>query len=161
LELTGPRIFVNLPDQESVGVIDRRTNAVTKWKIAGHTNVHALALDEVHRRLFAASLQPGQLTVVDTESGRVVTTLPCVLGVDDIWFDAARMRIYAPGSGAIDVFQQIDADHYRPLSRIAVGAGAGSTSYHLKSRTQESLFMGWPNMLPSGGSEILLFYVNE
>ena len=76
LERDGPRIFVNLPDQESIGAIEQKTGAVTKWKIPGHTNAHALALDEAGHRLFAASLQPGRLTVVDTESGRVVATLP-------------------------------------------------------------------------------------
>ncbi len=161
LEAEGPRIFVNLPDQESIGVIDRNTGAVTKWKIPGHTNVHALAVDEASRRLFAASLQPGRLTVVDTQSGRVVATLPCILGVDDLWFDSARKRIYAPGAGAIDVFQQLDPDRYSPIARIPVGAGAGSTSLHLKTRTQDSLFMSWPNMLSQGGSEVLLFYVND
>jgi len=161
LETAGPRIFVNLPDQEALGVIDQKTGRVTKWKIPGHGNVHALALDEASHRLFAASLQPGQLSVVDTESGAVVARLPCVLGVDDLWFDAARKRIYAPGSGAIDVFEQIDPDHYAALARVRVGEGAGSTSFHLKTRTQDSLFMSWPNMLAQGGSEVLLFYVND
>jgi DNA-binding beta-propeller fold protein YncE len=32
LERDGPRIFVNLPDQESIAVIDQKTGAVTKWK---------------------------------------------------------------------------------------------------------------------------------
>ena len=38
LETTGPRIFVNLPGQGSIGVIDRTTGAVMKWKIpaGGH-----------------------------------------------------------------------------------------------------------------------------
>jgi hypothetical protein len=161
LERDGPRIFVNLPDQESIGVIDQKTGAVTKWKIPDHTNVHALALDEANHRLFTASLQPGRLTVVDTQSGRVVASLPCILGVDDIWFDSVRKRIYAPGAGAIDIFQQLDPDRYAALARIDVGAGAGSTSLHLKTRTQDSLFMSWPNMLPQGGSEVLLFYVND
>jgi hypothetical protein len=101
------------------------------------------------------------LTVVDTESGRVVATLPCILGVDDVWFDRTRKRIYAPGAGAIDVFEQVDPDHYATLARVQAGVGAGSTSFHLKTRTQDSLFMSWPNMLPQGGSEILLFYVND
>jgi hypothetical protein len=161
LETEGPRIFVNLPDQESIGVLDRNTGGVTKWKIPGYTNVHAMALDETGHRLFAASLQPGRLTVVDTQSGGVVAMLPCVLGVDDIWFDPLQKRIYAPGAGAIDVFQQADPDHYTAVARIQVGAGAGSTSFHLKTRTQDSLFMSWPNMLPLGGSEVLLFYVND
>ncbi len=50
-------------------MIDQETGAVTTWKIPGHTNVDALALDEARHRLFAASLQPGRLTVVDTQSG--------------------------------------------------------------------------------------------
>src|SRR5882757_1973226 len=98
-----------------------------------------MALDESSQRLFTAALQPGHLTVVDTRSGAVVATLPCVLGVDDLWFDAERKRIYAPGSGAIDVFEQSDPDHYLATVRIPVGAGSGSTSLHLKSRTQDGL----------------------
>jgi hypothetical protein len=161
LESTGSRIFVNLPDQEAVGVIDRRSGVVTKWRIPAHINTHAMALDEANHRLFTAALQPGRFTVVDTESGAVVASLPCVLGVDDLWFDGARRRIYAPGSGAIDVFQQTGPDQYALHSRFEVGAGAGSTSLHVKTRTQDSLFMSRPNMLPQGGSEILLFYVND
>jgi hypothetical protein len=161
LEKEGPRIFVNLPDQESFGVIDRKSAKITKWKIPGNTNSHTLALDEAGRRLFTASLQPGRFTVVDTESGRVVAELPSVLGVDDLWFDAARKRIYATGAGSIDVFEQVDPDRYTAITRVPVGKGAGSTSFHLKTRTQDSLFMSWPNMLPQGGSEVLLFYVND
>jgi hypothetical protein len=59
------------------------------------------------------------------------------------------------------VFEQIDPDHYRATVRIPVGAGSGSTSLHLKSRTQDGLYMSWPNMLPQGGSEVLLFYVDD
>ena len=75
------------------------------------------------------------------------------------WFDPTRKRIYAPGAGAIDIFQQADPDHYTTLARVQVGAG--STSFHLKTRTQDSLFMSWLNMLPHGGSEVILFYVDD
>ena len=44
---------------------------------------------------------------------------------------------------------------------VPVGVGSGSTSLYMKTRTQESLFMSWPNMLPQGGSEVVLFYVND
>jgi hypothetical protein len=66
LERDSPRIFVNLPDQESIGIIDQKTGVVMKWKIPGHTNAHALALDEARHRLFAASLQPGRLGIGDS-----------------------------------------------------------------------------------------------
>jgi hypothetical protein len=76
LEKDGPRIFVNLPDQESIGVIDQKTGTATKWKIAGHGNTHAMAVDEANHRLFTAALQPGQFTVVDSESGAVKSQKP-------------------------------------------------------------------------------------
>ncbi len=163
LEKNGSRIFVNLPDQESFGAIDRKTGAVTKWEIPGIAKSHTLALDEEGHRLFTAELAPpGGFTVVDTDSGRVVALLPCILGVDDLWFDVSRKRIYAPGAGFVDVFQQVDPDHYTPIAHVLVGAGAGSTSLLLPAgRTEEgTLYMSWPNMLPQGGSEVLLFYVD-
>jgi hypothetical protein len=134
---------------------------VTKWKVPGNGNSHALAWDEASHRLFTAALQPGRFTVVDSDTGDVVASLPAILGVDDIWFDATRKRIYATGAGAIAVFQQHAADHYSTLGTIPVGAGAGSTSLHLKTRTQDGLYMSLPNMLPQGGSEVLLFYVDD
>jgi DNA-binding beta-propeller fold protein YncE len=164
LDKGGSKIFVNLPDQGSFGVVDRKTGVVTKWKIPGITKNHTLALDEASHRLFTAELAPpGGLTVVDAESGKVVAHLPCVVGVDDLWSDSSRKRIYAPGSGFIDVFQQVDADHYNRVARVPVGAGAGSTSLLLPGNrtTEGTLYMSWPNMLPQGGSEVLLFYVSD
>ena len=164
LEKGGPKIFVNLPDQGSFGVVDRKTGAVTKWKIPGIAKNHTLALDEASHRLFTAELAPpGGLTVVDAESGKVVAHLPCVVGVDDLWFDAPRKRIYAPGSGFIDVFQQMDADHYTRIAHVSVGLGAGSTSLLLPGNrtTEGTLYMSWPNMLAQASSEVLLFYVSD
>ncbi len=161
LAANGFRLFVNLPDQSSIGVVDLGSGAVSRWKIPGHANVHAMALDETNQRIFTAALQPGRFSVIDAQSGAVVATLPCVLGVDDLWFDAERRRIYAPGSGAIDVFEQVDPDHYAAIAHVVVDAGAGSTSLHLRSRTQDALYMSLPNLLPQGGSEVLLFYVND
>ena len=160
-EAKDTRIFVNLPDQESFGVIDWKTGAVKKWKIPGDKDNHTLAFDEASHRLFTAALQPGHLIVVDSDSGRVVTTLPCIQEVDDLWFDALRKRIYVPGAGFIDVFQQMDPDHYALIAHIEVGVGAGITSYYHANREGETLYMSWPNMLPQGGSEVVIFSVND
>ena len=56
---------------------------------------------------------------------------------------------------------EVDPDQYTAIAHVVVDAGAGSTSFHLKSRTQDGLFMSWPNMLSQGGSEVFLFYVND
>ena len=159
-ESGGSRIFVNLPDQESIGVIDRATGAVTKWKIAGATTNHALAFDETGHRLFSAALQPGKLWVIDSDSGKVVSTLRIVLGVDDIWFDARRKRILASGhAGTVSVIQQKDPDHYALIADVPTAVGGG-TSLYLKLRTSEGLYVAVPNT-PQGGSEILFLAVQE
>jgi len=161
LNKSGTRIYVNLPDQNALVAIDRKTGIVTKWNVPGDANSHTLALDEAGNRLFTAALQPGRFAAIDARTGRTVAELPCVLGVDDLWFDESRQRIYATGAGAIDVFQRVSGDHYVNIARIAIGAGAGSTSLRVKTRTQDSLYVSWPNTLPQGGSRVLLYYVND
>jgi DNA-binding beta-propeller fold protein YncE len=159
-ESKGSRIFVNLPDQESIGVIDRKTGMVTKWRIPGMSTNHALALDESGHRLFSAALQPGKLWVIDSDSGRVVVTLRIVLGVDDLWFDAARKRILASGhAGVVSVIQQKDPDRYELVAEVPSAIGGG-TSLYLKSRTSEGLYVGAPNT-SQGGSEVLFLAVQE
>jgi DNA-binding beta-propeller fold protein YncE len=159
-ERKGSRIFINLPDQESVGVVDRKTGAVMRWEIKGVTTNHALAFDETGRRLFSAALQPGKLWVIDSDSGRVVTTLRIVLGVDDIWFDADRKRILATGhAGQVSIVQQIDPDRYELIANVPTAVGGG-TSLYLKTRTFDGLYIAVPNTSHSG-SEILSMAVQE
>ena len=159
-ERKGPRLFVNLPDQESIGVIDRKTGAVTKWAVKGATTNHALVFDEASHRLFSAAIQPGKLWVIDSDSGKVVATLRIVLGVDDMWFDVDRKRILASGhAGFISVIQQIDPDHYELIANVPTAVGGG-TSFYLKSRTSEGLYVAVPNTSHSG-SEILFLAVQE
>jgi hypothetical protein len=151
LERDGSRIFVNLPDQGSIGVIEQKAGAVTKWKIPGHMHAHALALDEAGHRLFAASLQPGRLTVVDTQSGQVVGALPCIIGV-------SSMRPVPAPSTCSSRLTPTTTQHL-PASRSGPGPAARAFISRRASRT--ALFMSWPNMLPQGGSEIALFYVDD
>jgi len=159
-EKKGPRIFVNLPDQESIGVVDRQTGSVTKREIKGATTNHALAFDETSRRLFSAALQPGKLWVIDSDIGKVVATLRIVLGVDDIWFDADRKRILASGhAGQVSVVQQIDPDRYELIANVPTAVGGG-TSLYLKTRTFDGLYVAVPNTSHSG-SEILFLAVQE
>ena len=159
-ERNGARIFVNLPDQQSIGVVDRNTGQVTHWKIPGTQTNHALAFDEAGRRLFSAALQPGRLWVIDSDSGRVVTMVRIVLGVDDLWFDPARKRILASGhAGFVSIVEQRDPDRYEVVANVPTGVGGG-TSFYLKSRTAEGLYVALPNT-SSTGSEILFLAVQE
>jgi hypothetical protein len=46
---------------------------------------------------------------------------PIAKGVDDMTYDAGSKRLYAIGGGAIDVLQEIDADHFRSIGSVAAG----------------------------------------
>jgi hypothetical protein len=98
---------------------------VTDWALkAGKAN-YPMALDEADHRLFVVTRKPAQLIVLDTESGAMVANVPCVNDSDDLYYDAGRKRIYAPGGeGFISVIRQADADHYQSLAKIPTTIGA-------------------------------------
>ncbi|SRR6266566_1183605 len=80
------------------------------WSIAEQgKKPTALAFDEAGHRLFVGTRDPGKLIVLDSDSGKVVASMPAGPMVDDMAFDSASRRIYFAASQFIDVFQQRDA----------------------------------------------------
>jgi hypothetical protein len=130
IEKSGPRIFVTLGGLPKVGVIDREKRQVTAtWPLTGVSSVVALALDETHHRLFGGSNNPPMLVVLDTESGKQIAQLEGVEGIDDLWYDAERGRIYASGgrgatTGFVYVYQQMDANRYELKAKVPTRANA-------------------------------------
>ena len=121
LETGSPRIYVNNRDKNQVSVIDRaRRKLLSSWPINGARDNVAMALDEAGRRLFVAC-RSGQIVIFDTETGSELQSLPIATGVDDLTYHRASKRLYAACDGSVDVFEQIDRDHYRPLGRVPSG----------------------------------------
>ena len=131
LEKSGPRLFVNMTGANVIGVVDREKRAVVQtWPVtAGIENV-PMQYDESTHRLFVATRKPSRLVVVNTDTGKEVTSVPTADSVDDMAYDAANHRIYLPGGnlngavGAITVVQQKDADHYDVIANIPTKPGA-------------------------------------
>jgi DNA-binding beta-propeller fold protein YncE len=120
---SGPLLYVNMRDKAQVGVIDRRTHQFQKaWPLDEVAHNTPMALDETNHRLFIAGRTPGVLAVLNTDTGKVITTLPAADGVDDLAFDTKTRRIYlAGGEGFVSVFHQIDADHYESIGKVSTG----------------------------------------
>src|SRR5262249_20118245 len=131
LETNGPRIFVNVPKLRKVAVIDRGKDAVVaSWKTGDATANYPMALDERDKRLFVVCRTPARLLVLDTDSGRIVATMPTVGDSDDVFYDGAARRIYVSGGeGAVAVYQQTDADHYTETARISTSKGARTSLF--------------------------------
>src|SRR5437879_1974387 len=140
LEKKGSRIFVNVPDDNSVNVIDRKTGGLTKWELNGAKANYPMALDEDDHRLFVVTRRPPLVIVLDTDTGKEVARVPVGGSCDDVYFDAERKRIYAlGGEGFISVIQQNDPNHYALRTNIPTTAGVRTGIFF-----GTSLYVGWP-----------------
>jgi len=120
LEKKGSRVFINVPDDDSiVNVIDRKTGELTKWSLDGIKGNYPMALDEDDHRLFVFTRRPPNTVVINTDTGKVIAKVPIGGNCDDGYYDADRKRIYALGAnGYISAIQQNDPDHYSLISNI-------------------------------------------
>ena len=136
-DASSPRVFVTLTGTANLAVIDReKREQIGSWSVAGVPGNVALALDEKHHRLFAGSRTPPMLTVLDTTSGKTITQIEGVPGIDDLWYDAAHERIYASGGrgadvGSVYVYQQAGADRYTLIGKVPTAPGAGTSLWVL------------------------------
>jgi DNA-binding beta-propeller fold protein YncE len=122
VEKSGPRLFLNATEKNAIAVIDRTKQAVVAmWTATGcHVNA-GVAMDEAHHRLFVAC-RDGNLVVMDSDTGKALQTLPISTGVDDLVYDPPSQRIYvACGEGFVNVYHQVDADHYQSIGKIPTG----------------------------------------
>ncbi|MGB7548921.1 MAG: YncE family protein [Terracidiphilus sp.] len=161
LEEAGPNLYVNLPDLKQIAVVNRTTHAITRWPVAFESNF-PMALDEADHRLFVATREPARLAVFDTRSGRMVAALATVQDADDLYYDAARKRLYVPGGeGYISVYQQDDADHYRPLAKVPSSLGARTAGYFGKGRKGFDRFYLAVPARADHGAEVWIYTVQD
>jgi DNA-binding beta-propeller fold protein YncE len=126
LEKTGTRVFVNVPDRKEIQVADPAKNTtLAKWPVTSALKNYPMALDEAHHRLLVGCRAPARLLAIDTETGKQTASVEIVGDTDDLFYDAAKKRVYViGGQGFVDVFEQKDADHYERIGHIATAAGA-------------------------------------
>ena len=85
-EPNGDRVYVNVPKQFGIAVVDRKKRAVAaKWGLGGRFGNYPMALDDTNKRLFVGCRLPAKLVVLDTTSGRIVTSLSTLGDTDDIF----------------------------------------------------------------------------
>jgi len=128
LEKSGQKLFVNMTGVNAIGVVDRQKRAVVQtWPITAAKENVPMQYDETTHRLFVVTRKPSKLVVVNTDTGKEVTSLDVADYVDDLAYDAAHHRLYVPaggGDGAISVVEQRGADDYKVVATIPTKPGA-------------------------------------
>jgi DNA-binding beta-propeller fold protein YncE len=135
VEKNGTRVFTNVPDKKEIVVGDLGNYKVlAHWALPGCEN-YPMAFDEDHHRVFVMCRAAGNMTALDSDSGKQVSVIPLTPSAtsDDMFYDASKGRIYvlssivqrngpqASGRGLIEVLQQKDPDHYERIETIQSG----------------------------------------
>lgn len=163
IENSGSRLFVNMTGANKIGVVDRnKREVVATWPItAGQENV-PMQYDEARHRLFVVTRKPSKLVVVNTETGKEVTSLPVADYADDLAYDAAHHRLYVAcgglqgAPGAISVVEQRDADTYQVIATIPTKPGAKTARL---APELNRYYVGVPGTAKAAAPEILVFEV--
>jgi YVTN family beta-propeller protein len=116
------KVYVNLQDQNLLAVIDPSTDkVVARYPVGECKGNHGMSLDPEHRRAFLQCEGNNLMTVFDLDAHKPIAHLPTAPGGDVVKFDPGLKRIYvACSSGAISVFQEDDANHFRKLEDFPV-----------------------------------------
>lgn len=155
LERAGARVFVNVPDASQIAVVDRAAmKVVATWPVAGAKANFPMALDDANHRLFVGCRRPAKVLVYDTTTGRESVAFDIVGDTDDLFYDAARKRLYVSGGeGYLDVFQEQDGKAFVRIGHVATAAGARTSLF---VADQSRLYLAVPHR-GSQKSEIRIY----
>jgi len=101
------RVYCNIEDKSEVVAIDTtKHEVVARWPVAPGEEPSGIAFDAAHHRLFAGCHNQ-MMAMLDTESGKVVATVPIGAGVDSCAFDDATQLAFAScGDGTTTIAKE-------------------------------------------------------
>ena len=119
-------VYVNVEDKHELLAIDAMKATVTShWPLEGCEEPSGLAMDTKTRRLFSVCGNK-VMTVVDADTGKLVTTVPIGEGADAAGFDPGTGLIYSSNGedGTLTVVHEDSADKYTVVENVATQKGA-------------------------------------
>lgn len=159
LEKKRPRIYVSIPTSPSeITVVDTSKNEVLQhYPVKLAEGGHPVALDEANHRLFIGCRTPAAVVVMDTETGREISSVPIPKEIDDLFYDAGRKQLIGScGEGFLVTIKQLDANRYEVSERIATAKGARTS---LLDAEKGRLYLAVPRQEGKDGPEIRVYQI--
>lgn len=158
IEESGNRIFVNVPSDHSIVLADKQAHSVIKkWRMNDASQNFPMALDDHNRRLFVGFRDPAKLVIYDTESGKAMASLDVSKDADDIFYNSLQKQVYlSAGEGFLDIFRQLDPDHYGALTKISTVPGARTSLFVPELH---SLYVASPEQVQGQGAQLLMYEI--
>jgi YVTN family beta-propeller protein len=119
------KVYVNLENTNELVSLDAQRRKVSgRWPLPGCDGPTGLALDSAHRRSFSVCANK-KMSILDTDTGRSVATLPIGGGVDGAEYDADSQNAFsANGEGTLTVVHEEDPEHFTVSQTLATASGA-------------------------------------
>jgi YVTN family beta-propeller protein len=107
VDRTAGRVYCNLEDRSEVAVIDTAKHEVmARWPLAPGQEPTGIAFDQKNHRLFVACHNK-MMAMLDTQTGKVIATVPIGAGVDGCAFDDATKLAFAScGEGMVTIVKE-------------------------------------------------------
>src|SRR5207247_4764378 len=131
VERSGSRILVNVPSANQIAVVDRTAMKIlATWPVVGAAANYPMALDEANHRLFVGCRRPAKVLVYDTTTGKATESFAIVGDTDDLFYDAARQRLYVSGGeGFLQAFQCNAGSRCATTAHLQTGSGSRPGPY--------------------------------
>jgi len=114
------KIYNNLEDKNSLNIIDTKAlKVISNYPLSPCGGPTGLCLDSKNQRVFSACRENKGMSVVDINTGKVITTIPIGSGVDAVCYDpATRLVFCSNGDGTTTIIQQASADNYTVVQTL-------------------------------------------
>ena len=119
-------VFVNIEDKSEVMDIDAKALMVVHtWPLAPCEEPSGMAMDTESRRIFSGC-DNKMMSVMDADTGKVVTTVPIGAGVDATWFDPGTKYVLnsCGQDGVLTVIHEDSPDRYTVVENVKTETGA-------------------------------------
>jgi DNA-binding beta-propeller fold protein YncE len=130
-------VFVNIEDKSEVMDIDAKALMVVHtWPLAPCEEPSGMAMDMKSRRIFSGC-DNKVMSVMNADTGQVVTTVPIGEGVDATWFDPGTKYVFdsCGRDGVLTVIHEDSPDKYTVVENVKTEPGARTMALNPKTHT--------------------------
>ena len=129
------KVFVNIEDKSEIQELDPEAlKVLNTWSIAPGEEPSGLALDVKNNRLFSVCRNK-MMVVVDSKSGKVVTTVPIGSGVDACAFDKNDQMIFSSnGEGNLTIVKEKTPNDFEVIDNVTTERGARTMAFDEKTK---------------------------
>ena len=127
-------VYVNLEDKSQVVVLDSKAlKILNTWPLAPGESPSGMAIDFEHHRIFSGCHNK-MMTVMDADTGKIITTVPIGQGVDANAFDPkTHLAFSSNGDGTLTVVHEDSPDKFTVVENVQTQRGARTMALDSKT----------------------------